>query len=413
MADNHGIFQSNFSFLQKEFPLLANLASAAEYYLHSDPAVSMIKLRTLIEKMVDYAVEIHRIADGYDTSLNTRLKNLEYENLIPGIIAQLLHGIKKKGNLAAHEGRGSKEDARSALFSGFKVAKWFYQTYSEAGHDISHLKFSMPPDLDARHALHLLEQDFDELNQRYAELLEEKEANPLNQEQTEAIQQKSEKSAANIDLDEAETRELLIDVQLRKAGWIADTKKYNYKLHKTKPGKGRFMAIAEWPVAGKWADYALFAGTRLIGIVEAKKYAHDILDRFRNPFIRHELSSIALNAISKVSVRILPTMEDYIKTHEKFPKRLVFTLAATLYFYKGTVNGKEMPLNDDEDTIEFFKNQWGLLDKGEIHLDQLVENALSNETLWGRNLNSIKGLHEQVVKDLKTLVDQSMEKALA
>lgn len=36
------------------------------------------------------------------------------------------------------------------------------------------------------------------------------------------------------------------------------------------------MAIAEWPAAGKWADYALFAGLKLMGIVEAKKYAQDI-----------------------------------------------------------------------------------------------------------------------------------------
>ncbi|MDX5437753.1 MAG: type I restriction-modification system endonuclease, partial [Pontibacter sp.] len=72
-----------------------------------------------------------------------------------------------------------------------------------------------------------------------------------------------------------ETREL-IDQQLRKAGWQADTPTLNYKKHKTLPQPGKNMAIAEWPAGPKWADYALFVGLELYGIVEAKKYAQDI-----------------------------------------------------------------------------------------------------------------------------------------
>ena len=38
-----------------------------------------------------------------------------------------------------------------------------------------------------------------------------------------------------------------------------------------RPARGRNMAIAEWPTTSGPADYALFVGTVLIGVVEAKR----------------------------------------------------------------------------------------------------------------------------------------------
>src|SRR5689334_13925670 len=39
----------------------------------------------------------------------------------------------------------------------------------------------------------------------------------------------------------------------------------------TRPTKGKAMAIAEWPTKSGPADYALFVGTKCIGVVEAKR----------------------------------------------------------------------------------------------------------------------------------------------
>jgi type I restriction enzyme R subunit len=87
--------------------------------------------------------------------------------------------------------------------------------------------------------------------------------------------ERSEKSARNIEKSEAETR-ILIDEQLRNAGWECDTSTLNFKKNKTLPEKGKNRAIAEWSCGTKWADYALFVGTKLYGFIEAKKYAADI-----------------------------------------------------------------------------------------------------------------------------------------
>ncbi len=79
----------------------------------------------------------------------------------------------------------------------------------------------------------------------------------------------AEAAAADIDIDEASTR-ALIDTQLTARGWEVDTPTIRYSVG-SRPIKGRNMAIAEWPTKSGPADYALFIGTRCIGVVEAKR----------------------------------------------------------------------------------------------------------------------------------------------
>lgn len=279
---------SNFSFLEREFPILFNIGGAAEYNLYSDPTVSLLKLRVFEEKMVDYLFEEHNLDKPYDNTLHTRIRLLEDEKVLLPNIASLIHGIKHKGNIAAHESKGSLEDAKTILMSAFKVAKWFYQTYSSENQNITDLKFSLPPNQDSRHALHELEKNYKELEEKFKALLVEKEAHELSQSQVKQIQLRSEAAAHNIDLDEAETREL-IDAQLAQAGWEVNTKELNFKIKKTLPTRGRNLAIAEWRVGDKWADYALFVGTDLYAIVEAKKWGHDISTDLRQSKIYAQL----------------------------------------------------------------------------------------------------------------------------
>lgn len=88
-----------------------------------------------------------------------------------------------------------------------------------------------------------------------------------------------EAHSAPRELNERETR-ALIDSQLRQVGWEADTERLRYALG-TRPVRGRNIAIAEWPVNselvhGGCADYALFIGEQLVGLIEAKKWGKDI-----------------------------------------------------------------------------------------------------------------------------------------
>jgi type I restriction enzyme R subunit len=78
-----------------------------------------------------------------------------------------------------------------------------------------------------------------------------------------SIEQEAARAAEDINLDEAATR-AIIDEQLRQVGWDADTETLRHASG-TRPIKGRNLAISEWPTASGPADYALFAGLKLLG----------------------------------------------------------------------------------------------------------------------------------------------------
>lgn len=271
---------SNFRFLSTEYPLLFNIGQSMEYYLHSDPVVALVKMRVFCERIVEHCFDEECLAFPATDTLHTRLKKLEYERVLTNKIKNLFHLVKHRGNIAAHEHRGTVEEAQRMLEASYQIATWFYQVYSEENHDLSTYRFQMPPNLDARHALHQLEQEMTALEAKYQALLASRTLGELPEARAEELHQRRRQADRKVEMSEAQTREL-IDLQLREAGWEVDTPTLNYKLHKTMPARGRNMAIAEWPCGRKWADYALFIGTELYAIVEAKKYARDISSDLR------------------------------------------------------------------------------------------------------------------------------------
>ena len=89
--------------------------------------------------------------------------------------------------------------------------------------------------------------------------------------------ERASQAARQVDLDEAATR-LLIDDQLRQAGWEADSQTLHYAKG-TRPQEGKNLAIAEWPMPSQGqrghpeqADYVLFVGLMPVAIVEAKRF---------------------------------------------------------------------------------------------------------------------------------------------
>ena len=100
---------------------------------------------------------------------------------------------------------------------------------------------------------------------------------------------------------------------------------------------------------------------------ELTEYADNVLKRFANPYIKHYLSSIALNSVSKFKVRVLPSITEYIKRYDKMPKTLIFSFAKLIDFYRTDMT------NDDEDVTAFMKTA-------------SVQEILANKKLWGEDL---------------------------
>lgn len=265
---------SNFTYLQSVFPILYNIGQSAEYNLYSDPVTCLFKLRQFGERLTELLFEEHYLEFPYENTFNNRLRTLQYEQILPSQINDLLHNIKNAGNDAVHQSKGTVDDAKNMLFSTFKVAKWFYTVYGSE--NINELKYSLPEQFDAQQALKSLEADYKELESKFSELLKAREIKEEPVAERAQKLERSRKVASNIQMNEAETR-MLIDQQLRDAGWEVDTILLNNWTKGTTPEPKRNLAIAEWVLPnGTRADYALFIGEQLYGVVEAKKWEQDI-----------------------------------------------------------------------------------------------------------------------------------------
>ncbi len=142
---------------------------------------------------------------------------------------------------------------------------------------------------------------------------------------------------------------------------------------------------------------------------ELESFAASVIDRFRNPYVKHLLMSISLNSMSKFKSRVLPQIISYNEKYGKLPDRLVFSLAAIIRFYKGSRDGREIELKDDKYILDLYKELW---DKNGDNYEKIVEDILKLEKLWGRDLNEINGLLKKTSEYLEIIDVKGMETAL-
>ena len=109
---------------------------------------------------------------------------------------------------------------------------------------------------------------------------------------------------------------------------------------------------------------------------ELVDYASNVLIRFSNPYIKHYLSSIALNSVSKFKVRVLPSILEYNKRFGKLPETLTFAFAKLIEFYRTDMT------NDAPDVVEFMKTA-------------SVKDILAKTEYWGTDLSF---MYDEVAK---------------
>lgn len=129
-------------------------------------------------------------------------------------------------------------------------------------------------------------------------------------------------------------------------------------------------------------------------------FANSVVERFKNPFIRHELMSIALNSTTKFKTRLLPTYNDYRAKFGKSPKHILFSFASLVVFYRGKRGDADIALADDPKYIEFWKELWQMND-----YTAMAKKALSAVDLWEQDLDEddnvqlVAGYIESIVKN--------------
>ncbi|MGX9522796.1 tagaturonate reductase [Vibrio mediterranei] len=149
---------------------------------------------------------------------------------------------------------------------------------------------------------------------------------------------------------------------------------------------------------------------------ELKAFADSVMTRFKNPFIKHQLTSIALNSMTKWKTRLLPQLITYTEKHQQAPKLMSLSLAAQLLYYKGSHNGQTIPLNDEQKWLDFFELAWAKFEAQTLDVTSLVTEVLQDVEHWGQDLNQLPTLTKQVsdfltqmiTTDVRTVVTKTL-----
>lgn len=127
---------------------------------------------------------------------------------------------------------------------------------------------------------------------------------------------------------------------------------------------------------------------------ELKKFAEDVLERFNNPFVDHQVTSIMLNSFPKYATRDLPGVKEYLKRKGVLPEGLVLGLAAIMVYYRGgkRADGVDIVPNDAPEIMSMLTQLW---DEGSV--ENLVKRVLATTSIWGEDLNAIPGFADRVI----------------
>ncbi|MFX4223497.1 MAG: DEAD/DEAH box helicase family protein [Thalassobaculum sp.] len=269
------MLSQNFEHLRDRYPELASLGGFAERYAYSDPASSLVKLRTFGEQFTGALYLRLKLDRPYSRAFADLLTHSSFEQAIPQGVRNKLHALRKHGNAGAHGGNADTQTALWLVKEAALLSAWMAMAVlGRKKEDLTAYVAPTEPDdpkaladeLEARNAeLEKVVSEHDQLKAEYEEA-------KLKVAELQAIQQKGQLTADLLSFTEADTRARLIDKALVDAGWDVGvdgantgdvTQEQELTGQPTKTGVG-------------YADYVLWGDNgRPLAVVEAKKTAVD------------------------------------------------------------------------------------------------------------------------------------------
>lgn len=153
-----------------------------------------------------------------------------------------------------------------------------------------------------------------------------------------------------------------------------------------------------------------FIETEVIPVIdedqeELKKFAKEILERFTNPYINHQLRSIALNSLSKWETRNYPTLKDNWTKLNKLAELSIFTFAALLAMY-----APDSPFTpeDKPEHVKLIKETWD-----DNNLKSTIATILDSDIFTENFGKEIPGFLDKATEYLKQIRKEGIRKALA
>jgi tagaturonate reductase len=152
-----------------------------------------------------------------------------------------------------------------------------------------------------------------------------------------------------------------------------------------------------------------------VDLETAYAFGLQVLDRFRNPHIKHFWLSITLQYSSKMKMRCIPMLLRHYEQTQAVPELFALGFAAYIRFMKATSqnegkfygesNGQSYLITDDR--VEVFYQRWQTLTP-----DTLVAEVLNDASFWGVELGTLPGFQQVVTEKLDIILTSGMKEAI-
>ena len=177
-------------------------------------------------------------------------------------------------------------------------------------------------------------------------------------------------------------------------------------------GLNTVRECCEDELVGQFVDKVMFSEllpTLNLPEDELRQFALAVKDRFKNPYVKHIVTSIMLNSFPKFKTRDLPGLKIYLERKGSLPKGLVLGLAAICTYYKGGRRGTdEIVPNDAPEILSLLKKLWTTDSCAEVAKGVLG----AKDLIWGEDLNLIPGLTDLLTNDLKLIQKSGMRETV-
>lgn len=345
---------SNFSFLEHEFKRLINESIKSETNVYEDPEVSAIYARKALENSVKLVYNLDEDLDEkllYDLNTFELITHPTFSEILPREHLDELHIIRKIGNNATHSKYNSPLTSKESLYANkclFKFQRWIVEVYSDypiyENYDES--KIAKPVKESLEDVIKITEEQkrLEEENQNLlAELEKLKTANasiPSEEKKT-----KKQKVKTLEGISEAQTRALLIDLELKEAGFDTD----NFKKKKDI----EYKLTLEGGSTG-YADYVLWdEDDTPLAIIEAKRYSKSVsagkyqaklyAEAIKKEFDKDVLVFVTNGKVIEYTNGVYPFRE----IHSFFPKNEI----KRILLQKNAIENNKPSIYEVDDTI--------------------------------------------------------------
>lgn len=150
-----------------------------------------------------------------------------------------------------------------------------------------------------------------------------------------------------------------------------------------------------------------------VDLEKARTFGRQVLDRFRNPYIKHQVIDITVQYTAKMKMRNIPTLLSHYQKFATTPSRMVQGFAAFILFMKpietdgkayfGELDGEKYPIRCDQ--AAYFYELWK---QYPADIEGLVSSLLADSELWGTDLTQLSGFREAVLSNVQAMIAEKV-----